>query len=195
MKMIQDKEILVGSDAAGQPLKDVIAAYLRDHGWTVTDVGAQRDDADPPMFQRVGFKVGAMISEGEFERAILFCGTGIGIHVAASRCPNVLVNVAESLPSALMCIASNNCNILSLGSLNFGKEDGIAVVEAYLSHKFGDGFESAPGYYEYHKLAFDEIVAFDYEKYKANGFMPIKLGECPAPVIPPEMDQRKVKNG
>ena len=48
-----------------------------------------KKDSDPNdtdlMFHRVGLRVGAMISEGEYERALLFCGTGIGIHIAARR--------------------------------------------------------------------------------------------------------------
>lgn len=49
------------------------------------------DPADTEnMFHRVGLRVGAQISEGEFERALLFCGTGMGIHIAASKCPHVM---------------------------------------------------------------------------------------------------------
>ena len=54
----------VGADTAGQPLKDVIVTHLKETGWKVTDVGVLRDDKNPEMFQRVGFKVGSMISEG-----------------------------------------------------------------------------------------------------------------------------------
>ncbi|MBQ4145171.1 MAG: RpiB/LacA/LacB family sugar-phosphate isomerase, partial [Clostridia bacterium] len=90
MKMVKDKEILVGADFAGFPLKEAVVAHLEKKGWKVTDVGV-KTDSDPDdtdyMFHRVGLRAGAMISEGEFERALLFCGTGMGIHIAASKCP------------------------------------------------------------------------------------------------------------
>lgn len=81
MKTAKEKQILVGADFAGFPLKEAVVEYLEKKGWTVTDVGV-RKDSDPDdtdlMFHRVGLRAGAMISEGEFERALLFCGTGMG---------------------------------------------------------------------------------------------------------------------
>ena len=56
------------------------------------------------MFHRIGLKVGAKISEGEFERALIFCGTGMGIHIAASKCPHVHAAVCESVPAAKRAI-------------------------------------------------------------------------------------------
>lgn len=89
MKTIKDKQILVGADFAGFPLKEAVVAHLREYGWTVTDVGVQseEDSSTELMFHRIGLRVGSMISEGEFERALIFCGTGMGIHIAASKCP------------------------------------------------------------------------------------------------------------
>ena len=90
MKKVKEKQILVGADFAGFPLKEAVCEHLREKGWTITDVGV-KIDSDPNdtdlMFHRVGLRAGAMISEGEFERALLFCGTGMGIHIAASKCP------------------------------------------------------------------------------------------------------------
>ena len=58
----------------------------------ILDLGVKKD-SDPNdtdlMFHRVGLRVGAEISEGNYERALLFCGTGMGIHIAASKCPHV----------------------------------------------------------------------------------------------------------
>ena len=89
MKTIKDKQILVGADFAGYPLKEAVVAHLKEYGWTVTDVGVRSpEDTDTDlMFHRIGLRVGSMISEGEFERALIFCGTGMGIHIAASKCP------------------------------------------------------------------------------------------------------------
>ena len=92
MKTVKDKQILMAADFAGYPLKEAIKEYLEKKGWTVTDIGVKAD-SDPNdtelMFHRIGLRVGAMITEKEFERALIFCGTGMGIHIAASKCPGV----------------------------------------------------------------------------------------------------------
>ena len=118
MKTIKDKQILVGADFAGFPLKEAVVAHLKKKGWTVTDVGVRTGDEEDTdlMFHRIGLRVGAMISEGEFERALIFCGTGMGIHIAASKCPGVHAGVVESVPAALRAITGNGVNVLAMGA-------------------------------------------------------------------------------
>ena len=103
MKTIKNKQLLVGADFAGYPLKEAVCEHLRAKGWEITDIGV-RADSDPDdtelMFHRVGLRVGSMIAEREFERALIFCGTGMGIHIAASKCPHVHAGVVESVPAA-----------------------------------------------------------------------------------------------
>ena len=73
MKMVKDKQVLVGADFAGFPLKEAVVAHLKAHGWEVTDIGVRSaDEENPEMFHRIGLKVGTKISEGEFERALIF---------------------------------------------------------------------------------------------------------------------------
>ncbi len=179
MKTIKDKQILVAADIAGVPLKEAVVAHLKEKGWEVTDIGVQSaDDENPEMFHRIGLKVGAKIAEREFERAIIFCGTGMGIHIAASKCPHVHAAVCESVPSALRCITGNNCNVLAMGAFYVAPQMGIEMADAFLNNDLGSGYEWWHNFYEYHKLAYDELEAFDYEEFKANGFEPIHLGEC-----------------
>ena len=89
MKMVKDKKLVVGADFAGYPLKEAVVAHLKAKGWEITDMGVKAD-SDPNdtdlMFHRVGLRVGSMISEGEFERALLFCGTGIHSQTKDSQC-------------------------------------------------------------------------------------------------------------
>jgi len=182
MKMIKDKQILVGADFAGFPLKEAIVAFLKKEDWEVTDVGVRSaDEKHPEMFHRIGIKVGSMISEGEFERAIIFCGTGMGIHIAASKCPHVHAAVVESVPAALRCITGNNCNVIAMGGFYVAPQMGIEIAKAFLYHKLGDGYEWWPNFYEFHKLAYDEMETFNYEEYKKNGFKMKTLGEVDLP--------------
>ena len=115
MKTIKDKQILVAADIAGVALKNAIVDHLVGKGWTVTDIGVKTlDEENPEMFHRIGLKVGAKIAEGEFERAMIFCGTGMGIHIAASKCPHVHAAVVESPHAALRAITGNNVNVLAM---------------------------------------------------------------------------------
>lgn len=178
MKTIKDKEILVAADFAGFPLKEEVVQHLVKKGWKVTDIGVKSaNEKHPEMFQRIGFRVGAKIAEKEFERAIIFCGTGMGIHIAASKCPRVHAGVVESVPAALRAITGNGINVLAMGAFYVAPQMAKDIVDAYLGNKLGSGYEWWPNFYEFHKLAIDEMNAFNYEEYKKNGFENYKLGD------------------
>ena len=180
MKMVKDKQVLVGSDFAGLPLKEAVVAHLKKKGWQITDIGVLSEtETDPEMFHRIGLKVGAKIAEGEFERALVFCGTGMGIHIAASKCPRVHAAVVESVPAALRAITGNGVNVLSMGAFYVAPKMGCEIADAFLYHDLGDGYEWWPNFYEFHKLAIDELDAFDYEAFKQNGFEVARLGDYP----------------
>jgi len=185
MKTVKNKQVLVAADFAGVPLKDAVVEYLEAEGWEVTDIGVKSaNDPNPEMFHRLGLKVGAKIAEREFERALLFCGTGMGIHIAASKCPHVHAAVVESVPAALRCITGNNCNVLSMGAFYVAPAAGIQMTKAFLEHNLGDGYTHWENNYEFHKLAYDELEAFDYEEFKANGFEVKTIGEVALPPSP-----------
>lgn len=182
MKTVKNKELLVGADFAGYPLKEAVVEHLKAKGWKITDVGVKKD-SDPEdtdlMFHRIGLRVGSMIAEKEFERAIVFCGTGMGIHIAASKCPHVHAGVVESVPAALRAITGNGVNVLAMGAFYVAPQMGCDIADAYLSAELGTGYEWWKNFYEFHKLAIDELEAFDYEDYKLNGFKVKKLGDYP----------------
>ncbi len=181
MKTVKDKYLVVGADFAGYPLKEAVVAHLKEKGWNILDLGVQAGD-DPDvntdlMFHRVGLRVGAEIAEGNYERALLFCGTGMGIHIAASKCPHVHAGVVESVPAALRAITGNGVNVLAMGAFYVAPQMGCDIADAYLNAELVSGYEWWTNFYEFHKLAIDELEAFDYEEYKKNGFKVNKLGD------------------
>ena len=179
MKTVKDKQVLVAADFAGVALKNAVVAHLEKNGWTCTDVGVKTTDEEhPEMFHRIGFRVGSMIAEGEFERALIFCGTGMGIHIAASKCPGVHAGVVESVPAAFRAITGNGVNVLAMGAFYVTPELGKQCADAYLYNDFGSGWEWWPDFDRFHQIAIDELNAFDYEQYKANGFKLKHLGDC-----------------
>ena len=130
------------------------------------------------MSHRIGLRVGAMITEGKFERAMIFCGTGMGIHIAASKCPGVHAGVVESVPAAYRAISGNGVNVLARGAFYVTAELGKQCADAYLYNDFGSGWEWWPDFKRFHQIAIDELNSFDYEKYKQNGFKLEHLDDC-----------------
>ena len=135
MKTVKDKYLVVGADFAGFPLKEVVVEHLEKKGWKILDLGVKKD-SDPNdtdlMFHRVGLRVGAEISEGNYERAMIFCGTGMGIHIAASKCPHVHAGVVESLPAAMRAITGNGVNVLAMGAFYVAPQTACDIADAYL---------------------------------------------------------------
>ncbi|MGI6174011.1 MAG: RpiB/LacA/LacB family sugar-phosphate isomerase [Christensenellales bacterium] len=179
MKRVRDKKLLVGADFAGYPLKEAVVKHLKNKGWEIEDVGVTDPNTNDTenMFHRVGLRAGAMISEGIYERALLFCGTGMGIHIAASKCPRVHAGVVESVPAALRAITGNGVNVLAMGAFYVAPAMACDIADAYLSAELGSGYEWWHNFYEFHKLAMDELDAFDYGEYKKNGFRLEHLGD------------------
>ena len=176
MRTAKDRYVVVGADFAGFPLKEAVKQHLTERGWTVEDVTP--DLATAPMYHRAGFLVGAKIAEGEYEKALAFCGTGMGIHIAASKLPHVHAAVAETLPSAKRAATANNANLRAMGALGAAPRVGMAMADAFLESSLGDGYEEWEGFYEYHLRGYQECEDFDYDAYRANGF------QVPDPSVP-----------
>ena len=182
MKLVKDKYLVVGADFAGFPLKEAVVAHLKEKGWIIEDVGVTTE-SDPDdtenMFHRVGLRIGSKIAEGEYERALAFCGTGMGIHIAASKCPHVHAGVVESVPAARRAITGNGVNVLAMGAFFVAPAMGCDIADAYLTAELGSDQTWWTNFYEFHKLSIDELEAFNYEEYKANGFKVNHLGDYP----------------
>ncbi len=168
MKTTKDKQVVVSADFAGFPLKEAVKQHLIDKGWTVEDLTPVQEET--PMYHRAGFMLGAKIAEREFEKGLAFCGTGMGIHIAAGKVPHVHSAVCESVSSAKRCATGNNCNVMAMGALFTAPHLGMAMADAFLDNSFGEGYEDWEGFDDYHIVGYEETDNFDYEAYKANGF-------------------------
>ncbi len=179
MKSVKNKQILVAADVAGYELKDAVVEHLQKKGWEVTDIGVKdKEGKGVEIFHRMAIRAASMVSEGEFDRAMLFCGTGMGVHLAANKVPGCQAAVVESVPAALRAITGNGVNIMCMGGYYVSHQMGIEIAEAFLENNLGSGYEWWDTFYDYHKFAHDEIDNFDYAAYKANGFQ-FKSQETP----------------
>jgi ribose 5-phosphate isomerase B len=133
--------ILLGSDHGGVELKDSIAAFLRERGISYTDCGTSGSESvDYPDYAD---RVASAVSSGTAEAGILFCGTGIGISIAANKFPGVRAALATDPFMAQMAKEHNNANILVLGGRTTSPEKGREIVAAWLDATFAAGRHQA----------------------------------------------------
>lgn len=180
MKTIANKELLVAADFAGFPLKEAVVEHLTKKGWKITDIGVKAD-SDPNntdlMFHRLGLRVGSMIAEHEFERALIFCGTGMASISPPPSARTFMQAWWRASPPPCAPITGNGVNVLAMGAFYVAPKMGCDIADAYLNAELGSGYEWWHNFYEFHKLAIDELEAFNYEEYKKNGFKVNKLGD------------------
>ena len=126
--------IVVGADHAGFELKQILAAYLRDRGHEVIDKGTDSTNAvDYPDFAEA---VGKALLDGEAERAVLICGSGVGASVAANKIPGIRAAVCHDSYSARQGVEHDDMNVLVLGARIIGVELARELVNNFLAAKF-----------------------------------------------------------
>lgn len=131
------KTIAVGSDDAGYPLKEDLKRYLVAEGYLVTDYGC--DSAEPVDYPDVGLDVARAVARGEHDRAVLVCGTGIGMAIAANKVPGVFAAVVHDPYSAARARMSNNAQILTMGARIVAPELARGLLQVWLDSEFAGG--------------------------------------------------------
>lgn len=129
--------IALGSDHAGYPLKEEIKTYLDSRGLAYKDYGTF--DTTSVNYAPIGARVGHAVADGECDRGILCCGTGIGISIAANKIKGVRAAVCSDYFSAKYTRVHNDANILSLGQRVVGPGLALELVEVFLDTEFEGG--------------------------------------------------------
>ncbi len=126
--------IALGSDQAGYELKQEIIKYLEEKGYEYKDYGSY--NSDPVDYPVYGKKVAHAIVDGECDRGILICGTGIGISMAANKVKGIRAAVCGDCFSAKATRLHNDANILAMGARVVGVGLATEIVEAFLNTEF-----------------------------------------------------------
>ncbi|HEX4951261.1 MAG TPA: ribose 5-phosphate isomerase B [Blastocatellia bacterium] len=131
-------KIAIASDHAGYTEKEAIKQQLTQMGVEVEDYGTESADVsvDYPDFAE---RVGNAVVNGEAERGILVCGTGIGVSIAANKIPGVRAALAWNAETAQLARTHNDANILAVGARTTPPETIKEIVETYLSNEFAGG--------------------------------------------------------
>lgn len=131
-------KIAIGADSAGKPLLDVIAAHLAGkQGVEVNDLSQSGFYAD------LSKVVADSVLDGSNERAILFCGTGIGVCISANKVPGIRAALTHDTYSAERAAKSNNAQIITMGARVIGPELAKSIVDTWLASEFDANGPSA----------------------------------------------------
>ena len=127
-------KVVIGSDHAGFQLKNAVGDLLRSMGHSVLDVGAFNENpSDYPDFAAA---VGQAVIEGNAERGVLICGSGVGASVAANKLKGIRAAVCHDSYSAHQGVEHDNMNVLVLGSRIVGVKLAEDLVKVFLSANF-----------------------------------------------------------
>ena len=126
--------IALGSDQAGYELKQEVMKYLDEQGLEYKDYGSY--SADPVDYPIYGKEVGHAVADGECDRGILICGTGIGISLAANKVKGIRAAVCGDCFSAEATRLHNDANILAIGARVIGTGLAIKIVDTFLNTEF-----------------------------------------------------------
>lgn len=136
------KKIGIGADDAALELKEVLAEHLKELGYEVEDYSPKsKEDAESAGvdYPDVAVEVAEAVARGEHERAVLVCGTGIGMSITANKVPGVRAAQCHDVFSAERARKSNNAQVLTMGARVIGPELAKTVMDAWLESEFGGG--------------------------------------------------------
>jgi len=143
-------KIAIGSDHGGYALKKEVEQHLEEQGYAFEDFGCHSaESCDYPAFAEA---VGKAVTTGGFDLGLLFCGTGIGISIAANKVPGVRAACCSDCFSAKYTRLHNDANILCLGGRVVGAGLACELVDLFLTTPFEGGR---------HQRRVDQITAIE----------------------------------
>jgi ribose 5-phosphate isomerase B len=130
-------KIALACDHGGFPLKEAIKECILADGFLVLDLGTDSlESVDYPDFAE---KLGIAIVNGDAERGILICGSGVGASIAANKIKGIYAGLCHDTYSAHQGVEHDNMNVLCLGARVIGDELAKELVGAFLGAEFSNG--------------------------------------------------------
>ncbi|MBQ8164661.1 MAG: ribose 5-phosphate isomerase B [Clostridia bacterium] len=127
----------IGNDHTGVDLKYIIKKHLEEKGETVKDFGTESTTAS--NYPDIAESVANAVASGECERAVLICGTGVGMSIAANKVKGVRAVCCSEPFSAKMSKEHNNANVLCFGARVIGNEMAKMIVDSWYEAEFQGG--------------------------------------------------------
>jgi ribose 5-phosphate isomerase B len=134
-------KLAIAGDSAGAGLAHVLAEHLKDR-FEVFEVST--NESDPKEFYaNLSDRVASGVMRGDYDRAILVCGTGIGVSISANKIPGIRAALCHDTYSAERAALSNNAQIITMGSRVIGSEVAKTIADAFLAQTFDEKGRSA----------------------------------------------------
>ena len=127
-------KIALGCDHGGYALKQEVMKHLAERGLEYKDFGTYSEDScDYPVY---GKAVAHAVADGDCDRGILICGTGIGISITANKVPGIRAALCGDCFSAEATRLHNDANILAMGARVVGAGLALKIVDTFLDTPF-----------------------------------------------------------
>ena len=142
--------IVIGSDHAGFPVKEIIRNHLEAAGYAVDDQGTSSEESvDYPDY---GKAIGDRVAAKQADLGIAVCGSGIGISIAANKVPGIRAALAHDVNTARLAREHNDANVLALGGRVVTPEAALEMVQTFLTTAYLGGR---------HQRRLDKITAME----------------------------------
>ena len=149
-------KIAIGCDQNAYDFKCEIIKHLESTGNEVIDFGSKKNE--DVLYPSVALEVSKEVAAQKFDRAILICGTGIGMSIAANKVTGVRAALCHDVYSAERARKSNNAQIMTMGSQVVGIETAKKIVDAWMSSEYVPGGRSQP------KVELVDVIETEYSK-------------------------------
>lgn len=127
-------KVAIGCDHGGYELKEKVVAHLKEQGIEVCDFGTNSlDSCDYPDF---GIAAAKAVADGECDKGIVICTTGIGISIAANKVKGIRCALCSDLTSARLTREHNDANVLAMGAAIIGHLLALDIVDVFLKTEF-----------------------------------------------------------
>lgn len=127
-------KIAIGADHGGYELKELIKQMLMEAGHDVTDKGTYSSDSTDYNDHAIAVAEG--VRDGDFERGILICGTGVGMSIQANKVEGVRAALVHDLFTAKATRLHNDSNVLTMGGRIIGPDLALEIVRVWIGTEF-----------------------------------------------------------
>ncbi len=134
-------KIAIAGDSAGVELANILAKHLSNK-FDVTELSSNTELPNE-LYANLSDRVCSELSKAKFDRAILVCGTGIGVCISANKVPGIRAALCHDTYSAERAALSNNAQVITLGARVVGSELAKAIVDTFLANTFDTKGRSA----------------------------------------------------
>lgn len=134
-------KIAIAGDSAGVELAHTLAEHLKGR-YEVEEVSQPRNEGEK-LYAHLSDRVASQVKDGTYDKAILVCGTGIGVCISANKVPGIRAALTHDTYSAERAALSNNAQVITMGARVIGSELAKAIADAFLAQSFDANGRSA----------------------------------------------------